>query len=113
MKWDDKQYINHDPIAPGVPYLSNPPPYGENEVFYLVPTGFHPDPAHCAECAKPIRVTDSTLFWIGQGHLLCWPCGCHLRNPPSRGSTHRCIECSLVRCGAPNSRCEECVGNMS
>lgn len=32
--------------------------------------------------------------------------------PVSQGSSHRCIDCSLMRCSAPDTRCPECDANI-
>lgn len=63
----------------------------------------------CAVCKRPIGKV--TTVWVGGSWIVHQACG---GNQPSfsNGSSYRCIECSLVRCGRENSRCEECTINM-
>jgi hypothetical protein len=109
MKWDDK--TPSDPkVYDLIDYISHTHvPVPEDAEFQLRPVKGHNRQLQCFVCGTPIGPV--TSVWVGIRWLAHVQCGGH--RPFSRGSAYRCTECSLMRCGIPNSRCEECAEHIA
>jgi hypothetical protein len=87
------------------PYLPIPE---DAEFTYNEVTGENPN-LYCCICQQLIG--EAHAVWVGSQWLLHIKCGGSRR--VSRGYTHRCIECSLMRCAGEGHRCEECAEHIA
>ena len=104
--WDSEQFKDYLQKAGAT--LHNPGPLEDCEKLYLVIMEGQ-GKTRCDLCTAVIELE---RFWVSDRHTVCTRCASSLRTSTSRGSSHRCIECSLVRCASEGSRCEECYDNM-
>lgn len=110
-KWDAEAHKGYKGYAPP-PWGENSTPPGDGEELALVPVAVSTVHGTCSFCKLQVPAGASIWVRYPKGYI-CVPCANRLRGAASRGSSHRCIECSLVRCSAPDSRCEECAANMA
>jgi hypothetical protein len=107
MNWDAVHYRKFEQIAQHTKHGPALITEKDREFFLVVAA----DVNHCDFC--PDVMGKGIHYWISHAHTICVSCGTRLQTKVSFGHSHRCIECSLVRCASPDSRCEECAANMA